>query len=113
MGKRQPPYYGELDDLLIIGNKYTLTCTYTVDESAFSFTNYTLSGNLIDRFGQDRATVTYAKSGTSDTTVTLTINASDTAGLQEGTYKIKATYTNDGDADDVLTFLVINMKLIE
>lgn len=113
MGKRQPPYYGELDDVLIIGNKYTLSATYTVDGSAFSFTNYTLSGNLIDRFGQDRATVNYAKSGASDTTITLTINATDTADLQEGAYRIKATYTNNSDADEVVTFLVINLKLIE
>lgn len=113
MGKRQPPYYGELDDVLLIGNKYTLSVTYTVDSSAFSFTNYTLSGNLIDRLGIDRATVTYTKSGTSDTTVTLTVNASDSATLQEGSYKIKATYTNDSDAEEVVTFLVINLKVIE
>ena len=85
-----------------------------------SYTNYTITAVMYDSFNNLVATPTVAVADgippnetatVTDGKVTITVNPSDMP-TKEGNYVVWATITNDGDANDIETFVEIDLSLI-
>lgn len=114
MATKLDTYFGVADFTQIIGDQLEEAFIYEVNGANKSFTDFTVSGEIVDKSGATVTTLTVAKSTTTvtDDTITVTASPSDLPS-KEGIYGYWITYVSDTDANEVRTFVKGKIEFIE
>ena len=106
MGVKLDTYFGTADIEQIIGDQLNASFSLSIDGTNFSFTDYTVTSLIVDKFGNTVTTPTCTKSTTTvtDDTITITAPPADLP-TSADVYGWHIKYTSDLDANVVRTFV--------
>jgi len=108
------PYFAVVDITQIVGDKFNQAFTLEIDGVNFSFTDYTLSGKIVDRQGNDVTTFSFVKSTTTvaDDTITVTALPANLP-TKSGLYTFWIRYTETAVTTNVRTLTRGKITFVE
>jgi len=100
-------YFATYDIRQVIGDKFNQAFILEVDGANFSFTDYTLTGKILDTQGNEVTTLVFTKSTTTAVDDTVNITALPaTLPIRAGLYSFWVKYTETADDTNVRTLVM-------